>query len=252
MVSTRNRAGWSARSMALRISAMRLVDAGGGLVVDHHHGLDRLGPVLGQDRLDLGRIDAAAPVAGDELDLDAPARRHLPPQGGEVAGLEHQHPVAGRERVDDGRLPGARCPRRDTGSPARGSGTRPARLQHLPAELGEVRTAMVDHRHVHGAQHALGHRARARDVQEVASGPCRHRGPRRRFRCARRSWRAGAPGDAGRSRDKGSATAYGGERRWIVVDTIRIRFSRPKICIHFWKTQALFCARSALDRGRGG
>ena len=37
------------------------------------------------------------------------------------------------------------------------------------AEFGEVGAAMVDDRHIHGAQHAIRHRARARNLQEMLS-----------------------------------------------------------------------------------
>src|SRR5437588_444920 len=57
------------------------------------------------DFLDRVRIDAVAPVAGDELDLQAEPPRHLLPKRGEVAGLEHEDAVAGGKRVRERRLP---------------------------------------------------------------------------------------------------------------------------------------------------
>ena len=44
-----------------------------------------------------------------------------------------------------------------------------AALEHRLAELGELGAAMVDDRHVHGAEHAIRHRARARNLQKMAS-----------------------------------------------------------------------------------
>src|ERR1700733_3058013 len=69
--------------MAWPLSAARLASIGA------HLGLDR------------GRIGSGTPVARHEIDIDAPARRHLLPQRGEMTGLDHQHLVAGRQRVDD-------------------------------------------------------------------------------------------------------------------------------------------------------
>src|SRR3712207_8472682 len=54
--------------------------AGGGLVVDHADGLDRALLVLAQPRLDLGRVGAAPPVAGEEFGAQREALRHLPPK----------------------------------------------------------------------------------------------------------------------------------------------------------------------------
>ena len=60
------------------------------------------------------RIDAAAPVAGHEVDDEAELLRHRAPERREVAGLEHQHAVARRQRVDERGFPraGARAPGR--------------------------------------------------------------------------------------------------------------------------------------------
>ena len=86
---------------------MRLVTPVEVSLCTTHDRLDGVRLVLGEPRLDGGGIDAVAPVAGDELDLEAEPLGQLAPQRGEVAGLEHQHPVARRQRVDQRRLPGA-------------------------------------------------------------------------------------------------------------------------------------------------
>ena len=69
--------------------------------------LMRAALVLGEPRLDRAGIDAVAPVARDDLGLQAELLRHPAPERREPAGLEHQDAVAGRERVDERRFPGA-------------------------------------------------------------------------------------------------------------------------------------------------
>ena len=110
-----------------------------------------------------------APVARNEIDLNAPARRHLLPQRGEVAGLDHQHLVARRQRIDDRRFPGAGARRRKDDDRPGGLEDLLATLEHRLAELGELRAAMVDDRHIHGAEHAIRHRARTGNLQKMAS-----------------------------------------------------------------------------------
>ncbi len=58
-------------------------------------GLDRVRRILGEARLDAGRIGAGAPVAFEKFHLQPELLRHLRPQGGEVPGLVHEHPIAG-------------------------------------------------------------------------------------------------------------------------------------------------------------
>ena len=82
--------------------------AGGGFVVDDHHRLDGVRGIVREPGFDLRGVGATTPIAGNEIDLDPEARRHLTPQGREVTGLHHQHLVARRQRVDDCGLPGAR------------------------------------------------------------------------------------------------------------------------------------------------
>jgi hypothetical protein len=47
--------------------------------VHDHDCLDGVAPILGESRLDDGRIDAMAPVAGDEVDLEAEPLGKLAP-----------------------------------------------------------------------------------------------------------------------------------------------------------------------------
>ena len=70
--------------------------AGGGFVVHHADCLDRVGLVFAQFGLERCRIGAAAPVGRDELGDDTQLGRHLVPQRGELAGLEHDYAIAGR------------------------------------------------------------------------------------------------------------------------------------------------------------
>ena len=125
--------------------------------------------VLRQPGLDIRGIGAVAPVAGQEVDLDAPARRHLPPQGGEMAGLDHQYLVAGRERVDDRGLPGARARGRKDEDRSGCLEDFPAAFENRLRQFGKSRTAVIDHRHVHGPEHAIRNGARAGNLKEMAS-----------------------------------------------------------------------------------
>ena len=138
--------------------------------MDDAHSLDLVRAVAAQHFLDLRRIDAVPPIARHELDLDAEPSGHLPPQGRELPGLEHQHFVARRQRVDERRLPRSR---------ARGriDDHRAAGLEHLLhagddflAELGELGPAMVDRREAHRVQDAIRHVRRPRDLQKMPAG----------------------------------------------------------------------------------
>jgi hypothetical protein len=75
--------------------------------VHDHHGLDLVILVPGELLLDHGRVHAAAPVGGNELDHQAQFLRHISPENSEMSGLEHQDLVARRQGVDQRRLPGS-------------------------------------------------------------------------------------------------------------------------------------------------
>ncbi|KAF1036862.1 MAG: hypothetical protein GAK34_03270 [Delftia tsuruhatensis] len=154
--------------------------ARGGLVVHHAHGADPALRVLAQPRLDQAGLHAMAPARrlgqvfigaaiGQELGGQAQARGHLLPQRGEVAGLEHQHMVARAERVDQGRLPGARAGGRIDHHRMPGLEDLLDAGQHLQAELAELRPPVVDGGQAHGPQDAVGNRAGAGDLEEVAA-----------------------------------------------------------------------------------
>jgi len=73
--------------------------------VYHHHAFDLAPEVIAELGLERLRIDAVPPVAGHEIDFQAEALRHRPPERREVPRLEHQHFVARREKIDQRRLP---------------------------------------------------------------------------------------------------------------------------------------------------
>ena len=109
----------------------------------------------------------------EELDLEAELRRHLLPQGREVAGLGHQHAIAGRKRVDQRRFPGAGAGSRvDHDLALRRLEDALHAGEHRLAEIGEFRAAMIHRRQVDRAQHAIRDVGRTRDLQEVTAGAC--------------------------------------------------------------------------------
>ncbi len=149
-------------------------DARRGFVVDDTNGLDRVLRVLTQTRFDHLRLHAAPPALNarqtEKLRLQPEAFRHFFPQRSEVTGFEHQHVIARAQRVRQRRFP---C----TGAGRRVDHHRLLCLEdlldaveNLQPKRPELRTAMVDGRIAHRAQDAIRHRARPRDLQEVAAG----------------------------------------------------------------------------------
>ena len=65
-------------------------------VVDDAQGADLVLRIGAKLLLDGGGIDAVPPVAGDELGAQIEAPRHLVPQRGEVARLEHENAIVRR------------------------------------------------------------------------------------------------------------------------------------------------------------
>ena len=114
--------------------------------MQHAHRLDLVGLVLAQMRLDRRRVGAGAPVGRDEFRLEAELLRHVLPQRGELAGLDHQHAVAGRERVDQRRFPGAGAGRGIDDDRIGGLEDGLDAFEHALGELGEFRSAVVDDR----------------------------------------------------------------------------------------------------------
>src|SRR6202011_2535139 len=73
-----------------------------------------------------------------------------------------------RERVDDRGLPGARARGRKDDHWSRRLEDLLGALENRLGEVGEIRTAVIDDGHVHGAEHAIRNRARPRNLEEVA------------------------------------------------------------------------------------
>ena len=169
MVSTIKSAGWPWSVHGRADLADPAGRPGRGLVVDDHHGLDCMHFVLRQLLFDRRGIGAAAPVAGQEIDLDAPAPGHVVPERGEMPGLDHQDPVARRQRVDDCGLPGAGAGRREDHDRPGGLEDAFAALQHGAAERRELGAAVVDDGHVHRTEDAIRDRARPWNLQKMPS-----------------------------------------------------------------------------------
>ncbi len=148
--------------------------AGGSFVVHDAHRLDLVLAVLFQLRLDRRRIDAAAPVGGNEIDREAEFGRHLVPQGSEVAGLEHQHAIAGGERIDERRFPGAGARGRIDHHGRLGLEHRLQPFEDFQTHLPELGAAMIDGGAVDRAQDPLGDIGRPGDLKEMASAAIRH------------------------------------------------------------------------------
>ena len=93
-----------------------------------------------------------------------------PPQHGEVAGLEHQHPVAGRQRVDERRLPRAGAGRGIDHDGAGGLKDPLQAVEHLAPEPRERRAAVIDGRLRDGAQNPVRHVGRPGDLEKMTAG----------------------------------------------------------------------------------
>src|SRR4029077_2847691 len=77
--------------------------------------------------------------------------------------------VAGRQRIDDGGFPRAGPRGREHDYRTSGLEDLLAALKDRLAEVGELGAAVIDDRHIHGAEHAVGHWARPWNLQEMAS-----------------------------------------------------------------------------------
>ena len=113
-------------------------------VVDDRHGFDGPVPIFGELRQDDAGVNAVTPVAGYEIHLETQPHRHVPPQRGEVAGLEHQDLVARRQGIHQRGFP-------RPGSRRRINHDRARRLEHplkpfdrLAGDARERRPAMID------------------------------------------------------------------------------------------------------------
>src|SRR5579872_4013263 len=118
--------------------------AGRSLIVDDQHGLDFVGTIGGELRLDRRDIGAAPPIGG-------------------------QHLVARRQRIDDGRFPGAGARRGKNDHRLFGAENTLKAGKDGIAEFGEFRTAMVQRRHIHGPQDAVRYIGRAWNLKKMPS-----------------------------------------------------------------------------------
>src|SRR5580700_2951261 len=148
--------------------------SGRGLVVQHANRLDLVGLVLAQVLFDRGSVGAGAPIALDELGLEPELFRHDLPKRRELAGLDHQHAVAGRQRIDQSGFPRAGAGRGVDDDRIGGLENRLDAVEAAFRQLGEFRPAVVDDRGVHRAEHAVGQRRRARNLQEMTPGGARN------------------------------------------------------------------------------
>ena len=144
--------------------------SGRGLVVQHAHRLDLVGFVFAQLGLDGGGIGTDAPIGRDELGLEAELHRHVLPQGGELAGLDHQHAVACRQGVDECGFPRPGARRGVDDDRVCGLENRLDAFEDALGKFLKLGTAVVDNRRVHRAQNAVRHRGRPRDLEKVAAG----------------------------------------------------------------------------------
>ena len=159
-------AGFINRSPDVRDSTR---DAGRRLVVHDRDSHDGAAAILSELLFDDGGIDAVAPVAGNEVDLQTEPRGHVAPEHGEVAGLEHQHVVAGRQGIHERRLPRAGAGRGIDHDVSRGLKHALKAVEHLARERREGRATVIDGRLRDGAQDPVRHVCRPRDLKKVTA-----------------------------------------------------------------------------------
>ena len=144
-----------------------------GFVVQHRDRLDLAVFVLAQLRLDRFGVGAHAPIGLDEDRIEAELRRHVLPERSELPGLEHEHAVAGRQRIHErrfpctrpgGRIDDHRVLRLEDGLDA---------VEHAAGKPREFGTPMVDDRHVHRSQDAIGQWRRSGNLQKMPAGRAR-------------------------------------------------------------------------------
>ena len=145
-----------------------------GFVMHDHDGLDLVFAIRLEPLLDQIQRRAVPPVGRQHVDVEPELVGNAEPQRRELAGLGHQHLVARRQCVDDSRLPGAGTGRRIDDDRLLRAEHALNRRQHLMAEHGEFRAAMVEGRHVDGPQHPVGHVGGAWNLEKMPSCMQRH------------------------------------------------------------------------------
>ena len=151
-------------------------DAGRCFVV---HAADRFDFVVGifaEPCGDFFRVNTVAPIAGNEFGIEADPCRQFVPERGELAGFKHQHFIARIKYVHHRGFPGAGAGCRKYDHRAFSFENALKLFQNPRAQSTKGRPPMIDDRHVHGPQNAVGHGARARDLQEVATATIAHDG----------------------------------------------------------------------------
>ena len=138
--------------------------------MDNADGANVTAAVGTQPVLDGLRVDTAAPVGLEKLGLDPKLVRHFLPQGGKMAGLDHQHALALVDQVGKRRFPGAGARRRIDDHRRVGLENRFHAVEAFPAELGKGRAAMVDGRMIHRPQDSVRNICRSGDLQEMPAG----------------------------------------------------------------------------------
>ena len=172
-LSTRNRAGCRAASIAFLISAMFETTPVEVSLWTTQTAL--ISCFLSSRRRASMTAGSAALRQSDSMNsgVEAQLLRHGLPQRREVPGLEHQDLVAGGEHIDESRFPRARAGGREQEDMALGLEDGLDARQHAQAQLLEFRAAVIEHRLVHCPQDAVGHRRRAGNLQEMTSGNAR-------------------------------------------------------------------------------
>src|SRR4051812_6617931 len=103
----------------------------------------------------------------------------MPRQHSELAGLAHQHLVAGGEHVDHRSFPSAGAGRGEDDHGLLGAEHPLHAGEDGETELCELRTAVIQRRHVHGPQHPVGHVGRSWNLEKMPSSVHGHRRPSR-------------------------------------------------------------------------
>ena len=144
-----------------------------GFVVQHRDRLDLAVFILAQLRLDCFWVRAHPPIGFNEDRIEAELRSHVLPECSELAGLEHEHAVAGRKRIHERSFPRTSPGRRiDDDRVLRLENGLDA-VEYAPRKTCELGTPMVDDRHVHCAQDAIGQWRGSRNLQKMPAGRAR-------------------------------------------------------------------------------
>ena len=139
--------------------------------MDTHHRLDLFSDIFAQLGFNGFGRHAVSPISRDKIDHDTEVQGQLLPERTEMSGLEHQYPIAGRQSVYNSGLP---CPG-PTGW--KDENLALSRLKHsfhtlqtIMTELGKLLTTVINGRPIDGADHAIRHIGRTRDLKKVSAG----------------------------------------------------------------------------------